>query len=147
MEKTQRKAKLTTKVGKKSAKSADTNLDRAIEALNAKPSAENWKNALGAIKKSKAKYYRIFYEKGLKNTDNLKNAYAIIYDASYKRLFRIPVIEMEGKGIKGATKYLTGLKINNKQRDAAHPLLYLFFYSYVFYLTRFLFRDQIVPYY
>ncbi|MCL5101952.1 MAG: hypothetical protein M1544_01165, partial [Candidatus Marsarchaeota archaeon] len=67
------------------------------------------------LKSSKAKYYRIFYEKGLKDMDNLRNAYAIIYDGSYKRLFRIPIIEMKKGSVEGATRYLVGLKINNRK--------------------------------
>ncbi|MCL4388049.1 hypothetical protein M1567_02765 [Candidatus Marsarchaeota archaeon] len=108
----------TSKTGRKSAldpKMAQKDSDSAIGALNSKPNAENWKSALPLIKKSGAKYYRIFYDSGLKDKDNLKNAYAVLYDSSYKRLFRVPVIEMHDGKIVGATKYLVGLKINNRQ--------------------------------
>lgn len=111
-----KKAKGTAYSKRKSAtKSAKTNPEDAIGALNKEPSVENWKSALPVIKGSGARYYRIFYEKGLKDRDNLKKAYAVIYNASYKRLFRIPVIEMSGSKVEGATKYLIGLKINNRQ--------------------------------
>ena len=96
-------------------KKAETDLDSAVQALNSKPNAENWKSALPIIKKSGAKYYRIFYESGLKDKDNLKNAYAVLYDGSYRRLFKVPVIEMHEGKVVGATKYLVGLKINNRQ--------------------------------
>ena len=96
-------------------KKADKGPDSAIEALNSKPDAENWKSVLPVINKSGAKYYRIFYDSGLKDKDNLRKAYAVLYDGSYKRLFRIPVIEVHDGKIVGATKYLVGLKINNRQ--------------------------------
>ncbi|OJI07939.1 MAG: hypothetical protein BK997_01410 [Candidatus Micrarchaeum sp. ARMAN-1] len=108
----------TSKTSRKSIpaqKRAQKDSDSAIEALNSKPNAENWKSALPLIKKSGAKYYRIFYDSGLKDKDNLKNAYAVLYDSSYKRLFKVPVIEMHEGKIVGATKYLVGLKINNRQ--------------------------------
>ena len=108
----------TSKTGRKSIPAperAQKDSNSAIEALNSKPNAENWESALPLIKKSGAKYYRIFYDSGLKDKDNLKNAYAVLYDSSYKRLFRVPVIEMHEGKIVGATKYLVGLKINNRQ--------------------------------
>ncbi|MCL5679867.1 MAG: hypothetical protein M1465_00790 [Candidatus Marsarchaeota archaeon] len=111
-----KKAKNKTSANRKgTTKSAKTNPEDAIGALNKEPSVENWKSALPVIKSSGARYYRIFYEKGLKDKDNLKKAYAVIYNASYKRLFKIPVIEMSGSKVEGATKYLIGLKINNRQ--------------------------------
>lgn len=88
----------------------------AVTALNNDPSPENWKAAQAFIKKSGAKYYKIFYESGLKGKDDLRGAYVIIYDKSYKRMFRIPIIEDLGKNkIEGATKYLKGLGINNRE--------------------------------
>jgi len=70
---------------------------------------------MDAIRRSGAKYYRIFYGSGLKDKDSLKDAYAILYDKSYKRLFKVPIIEVSGKRFKGATAYLKGLSINNKE--------------------------------
>jgi len=89
--------------------------DSVVEALNSKPNAENWKSALPIIKKSGARYYRIFYDSGLKDKDNLKKAYAVLYDGFYRGLFKVPVIEMHEGKVVGATKYLVGLKINNRQ--------------------------------
>jgi hypothetical protein len=112
MKKTKTAAKSTKA---KATKPAKANKEDVIDTLNKMPSKENWKSALPVIKSSGAKYYRIFYEKGLKDTDNLRKAYAVIYNTSYKRLFRIPVIELNGKKVEGATKYLVGLRINNRQ--------------------------------
>ncbi len=114
--KTTKKAAAKTGARKASAsKKQGNDSDSALEALNSKPNAENWKSALPIIKKSGAKYYRIFYDSGLKDKDNLKKAYAVLYDGSYRRLFKVPVIEMHEGKVVGATKYLVGLKINNRQ--------------------------------
>ncbi|MEM0154791.1 MAG: hypothetical protein QW814_03075 [Methanothrix sp.] len=114
VKKTEKKATAKTKKANVSGGAAK-NANSAIEALNSKPNAENWKSVLPVIKKSGAKYYRIFYESGLKDKDNLRKAYAVLYDGSYKRLFKIPIIEVHEGKIVGATKYLVGLKINNRQ--------------------------------
>lgn len=113
-QKREKEKAVTTKAKSPEKKGGPAHKQNFIEKLNADPSHENWKLAERSIKSSKAKYYKIFYQKGLKDMDSLDKAYAIIYDGSYKRLFRIPIVERDGKKMAGATKHLTGLKINTK---------------------------------
>ncbi len=66
------------------------------------------------VSESKAKYYKVFYPKKLESKKELAYAYAIIYDANYKQMFRIPIFIKEGNDIEGATIYFKSLLNTNK---------------------------------
>ncbi|MDE1869118.1 MAG: hypothetical protein KGH60_04110 [Candidatus Micrarchaeota archaeon] len=88
--------------------------DNKMEALLKDPSEENWSLFAAQAKKDKAKYYYIYYPSGLKTKNDLSNAYAVIYDAKSKPLYKVPIIKRVKSGIEGATFYFKGLEINRK---------------------------------
>lgn len=88
--------------------------NRTAADLEANPDKKHWGLLSAYLKKSKAKYYKVFYPKKLKKLDDLKSAYAVIYDSKYIPMFRIPVtMKVDGK-LQGATIYLKGLLNTNK---------------------------------
>lgn len=88
--------------------------NKVVDELNRNPDKKNWDSFGSYLKKSKAKYYKVFYPKKLKKLDDLKNAYVVIYDSRYIPMFRIPVT-MKAKGkMEGATVYLKDLLNTNK---------------------------------
>ncbi|MGC8478995.1 MAG: hypothetical protein ACP5NE_03680 [Candidatus Micrarchaeia archaeon] len=89
-------------------------IDKIAAKLNADPSKANWERFWKLLPKSKAKYYKVFYPKKLESKKELAYAYAIIYDANYKQMFRIPIFIKEDNDIEGATIYLKGLLNTNK---------------------------------
>ena len=89
-------------------------IDPIVEALSKNPTKENWSKMERKLKKDKARMYYISYPSGLRSKMNLKEAYAIIYDAKAKPLYKLPIL-MKGKtGIEGATYLLKELEINRK---------------------------------
>lgn len=89
----------------------ETSKQDVIAQLEADPTEENWKKAVPKILKE-GKYYYTFYPKGIQGELSLKGAYAIIYDKSYKNLYKVPIFKKVGKGVEGALWYLKGLEIN-----------------------------------
>ncbi|MEM3212309.1 MAG: hypothetical protein QW091_02350 [Candidatus Micrarchaeaceae archaeon] len=82
----------------------------AAAALNNNPSEANWKAFSSALKKSKARFYKITYERGaFKEAEDLKKSYAEIYDSKKKRIAKVPIFKKTKKAIEGATIYLKGL--------------------------------------
>ncbi len=84
-----------------------------IEALDKSPTERNWELARDAILK-KGKYYYPFYPSGVKGKGSLNDAYVVIYDKSYKSLYKVPIMRKSGSGIGGAIWFLKGLEINRK---------------------------------
>ena len=78
-----------------------------IAQLEANPSEENWKKARAKILKE-GKYYYTFYPNGVQGSMSLKGAYVIIYDKSYKNLYKIPISKKVGRDIEGATMVSQG---------------------------------------
>ncbi|MDE1846935.1 MAG: hypothetical protein KGH52_02645 [Candidatus Micrarchaeota archaeon] len=95
---------------------ANENIRKASEALWKDQSDKNWGAFSGTIKKSNARYYRVFFEKEakLKKTEDLRKSFAEIYDAKYRPIARVPIFKGKGKNIEGATIYLKGLQVNNR---------------------------------
>ncbi len=70
----------------------------------------NWEKFGAALKKSKAKYYRVNFEKGrVQRVDDLRKSYAEIFDSRANAIAKIPVFRKKGKGIRGSLIYLKGL--------------------------------------
>ena len=84
-----------------------------IEALNVSPTERNWELARESILK-KGKYYYPFYPSGVKGKGSLNDAYVVIYDKSYKSLYKLPIMRRLGSGVEGATWFLKGLEINRR---------------------------------
>lgn len=103
----------TTKTAKKTKEKIKGKKD-LIEELNSNPDEKNWSLFKQRAKKDKAKYYYVIYPKEVKDSLNLRKAYAVIYDNRYKQLYKVPIIKTTGKGIRGATIYLEGLEVNRK---------------------------------
>ncbi|HUY70580.1 MAG TPA: hypothetical protein VMV00_03380 [Candidatus Baltobacteraceae bacterium] len=91
-----------------------TKIDPLVEELNKSPTKENWAKMERKMKKDKAKMYYIFYPSGLKSKMNLKQAYAVIYNAQAKPLYKLPILMKDRSGIEGATYCLKELQINRK---------------------------------
>ncbi|MDE1833298.1 MAG: hypothetical protein KGH58_02665 [Candidatus Micrarchaeota archaeon] len=95
-------------------KNAKAKPDPLVLELGRNPTKENWARMGRKMKADKARMYYIFYPSGLKSKMNLKDAYAVIYDARAKPLYKVPIL-MKGKfGIEGATYLLKELEINRK---------------------------------
>jgi hypothetical protein len=70
----------------------------------------NWKRFGAALKKGKARYYRVNFEKGkVQRVDDLRKSYAEIFDSKAKLIAKIPIFRKEGKKIRGSLIYLKGL--------------------------------------
>lgn len=96
---------------------AKTNAKQKVDkmaALLKDQSEKNWETFPAQAKKDKAKYYYIYYPSGLKTKNDLSSAYAVIYDAKAKPLYKVPIIKRVKGGIEGATIYFKGLEINRK---------------------------------
>lgn len=88
--------------------------DSFIEEFGSNPDEKNWKLFLNKAKKDKARYYHVIYPQGVKNKLSLSGAYAVIYNSSYKQLYKIPIIKKTKNGIEGATIYLKELEVNRR---------------------------------
>ncbi|HUC38906.1 MAG TPA: hypothetical protein VL944_02130 [Candidatus Acidoferrum sp.] len=82
--------------------------------LSEHPDKKHWESFAAYLKKSKAKYYKVFFPKKLKKLKDLKSAYAVIYDSRYVPMFSIPIIMKTAGKVQGATIYLKGLINTNK---------------------------------
>ena len=85
-----------------------------IDELNKSPDERHWALFAKQAQKDRAKYYYVLYPKEVKDSLNLRKAYAVIYDGRYKQLYKVPILKTSGKGIRGATIYLKGLEVNRK---------------------------------
>ncbi len=86
----------------------------AVDELNANPDRKHWEAFHRYLLKSRAKYYKVFYPKKVERAKDLTVAFAVIYDAKYTPLFRIPIVLKDGKKIGGATIYFKELLNTNK---------------------------------
>ncbi len=83
--------------------------------LSSKPTRANWERFARSLRESKAAFYSIRYSGGkISSKEDLRDAYAQIYDSKEKPIARVPVVIEDGKRIKGATIYLKGLLNLNK---------------------------------
>jgi hypothetical protein len=86
------------------------NLKSLSEVLWKEPSDATWIMFVDALKKSNAKYYSITYPgKNLSKAQDLRKAYAEIYDSKNNVITRVPIYRVTNRKIEGATVYLSGL--------------------------------------
>ncbi|MEM3839293.1 MAG: hypothetical protein QXF01_01800 [Candidatus Micrarchaeaceae archaeon] len=94
---------------------ANDNFREVAAKLLEDPSEKNWKEFSSALKRSKAKFYNIVFAKGkLSKKDDLREAFAEIYDSKERLLAKVPIFMKKGGGIEGTTIYLRGLLSLNK---------------------------------
>jgi len=91
-----------------------TDLENEAKILWEDPSEENWNKFREILKRSKAKYYRVKYEKSLGTTEDLRKSYAEIFDSKYNIIAKVPIFKKVGSKIEGATINLEGLLNANK---------------------------------
>ncbi|MDE1871448.1 MAG: hypothetical protein KGI06_04395 [Candidatus Micrarchaeota archaeon] len=96
------------------ARAKTTGSDPFIGEFSRNPDERNWGLFRKRMLKDRAKYYYVVYPSSLKGKMSLREAYAVIYDGSYRQLYRIPIIKETSKGIEGATMYLKELDVNRK---------------------------------
>lgn len=85
-------------------------IDEIIKAIGKEQSKSNWEKFGKALSKSGIKYYLVKFDKAKVNkTEDLRKAYAELYDAKEKLVYQIPIIMNNGKSIRGTTIYLKGL--------------------------------------
>ena len=79
-------------------------------------SEANWEKLSDSLKKNRIAYYKVFFEKksGIRKIEDLRKSYAQLYDSKYKTVAKIPIFKKNKLGMEGATIYLKGLLINNR---------------------------------
>jgi hypothetical protein len=93
----------------------NSDLGSAAKQLWKSNGEKDWQKFRNILKKSKAKYYKIVFEKGKVATkEDLRDSYALLYDAKFKEIAKVPIFMVKNKGIEGATIYLEGLLNTNK---------------------------------
>ena len=91
------------------------NFQTILEQLNKEQSEKNWDKFAKELPKSKAKQYRVVYQKGnIAKSDDLLDSYAELFDSKDKMLGKVPIFLREGKKVRGATIYLKRLSNLNK---------------------------------
>jgi hypothetical protein len=92
-----------------------TTIKEIVERLNDNPSEANWKRFASEIKRSGARYYRMFYPAGRSGKSSIREAYAVLYDGRRRSLFRVPACKKSGSAVEDATEYLKGLTPNKEE--------------------------------
>lgn len=82
-----------------------------IAKLNADPTKANWEAARKKLL-DEGRYYYVFFPNGMKGKSSLFDANVVIYNKAGKQLYKVPVYQKEGRGVRGATIHLKGLEIN-----------------------------------
>ncbi|MGC8669692.1 MAG: hypothetical protein ACP5TL_00890 [Candidatus Micrarchaeia archaeon] len=93
----------------KSRKKTKLSINEIAEKLWQDPSEENWKAFYDVLNNSKARYYKIIYEKKLGKSEDLTKSFARVYDAGLRPIAKIPIIKKSKNKIEGATIYLRNL--------------------------------------
>ena len=88
----------------------------AVDALWKEQNEKNWKNMASALKNSSVMYYRVvFANQGkLNKMQDLTKSFANLYDAKYKMVAKVPIFMKVKNKVRGATIYLTGLQVLNR---------------------------------
>lgn len=92
-------------------------LKELVENLNDNPTEANWQALARKMNKGKAKYYRIFYSSGTGVKQGRAQAYAVLYDAKHRSMFRLPIHSKAGKKLESVMEYLKGLALNKSAEE------------------------------
>ncbi len=70
-----------------------------------------------SLKKSGIKYYKIIFANGgkLNRMQDITKSVAKLYDSRYNLVTKVPLFVRNGKEIAGATIYLVGLSVCNRE--------------------------------
>ena len=95
---------------------SNSRIDKAADTLWKEQSEENWEALAGALKGSSVKYYKVVFanEGKLSKMQDLTKSFVDLYDAKYKQVTKVPLFKKDGKRVRGATIYLTGLQVSNR---------------------------------
>lgn len=95
---------------------ASPKIQAAADRLWKEQSDSNWDTFASALKGSGIKYYKVVFanEGKLNKMQDITKSYANLYDAKYGLVAKVPIFMKDGKRIRGATIYLTGLQVSNK---------------------------------
>ena len=85
-----------------------------VDQLSSHQDKAHWEAFRKYLLKSKAKYYKVFFPKKIKSKQDMREAYAVIYDSKYVPMFRIPITMTVGGKMQGATIYFKELLNTNK---------------------------------
>ncbi|MCL5093193.1 MAG: hypothetical protein M1128_01855 [Candidatus Marsarchaeota archaeon] len=91
-----------------------SDLLEVVKALNNDPNKSNWEAISSCIKRSNASYYKVIYPKKIKEKQDLKSAYVILYDSKFKIIGKIPILSKSNRETRGMLFYLRGLSLNRK---------------------------------
>ncbi len=91
-----------------------SDIRKVVEALNNDPSKSNWEAMSSCIKRSSVSYYKVVYPKKIKEKQDLKSAYVILYDYKFRIIGKIPILSKSSHGANGMLFYLRGLNLNRK---------------------------------
>ena len=87
-----------------------------MEEFRKNPDLAHWERFVTMLKKDKAAYYRtVFAGNNIEKADDLKDAYVIVYDKDYERLYTAPLALLKNGKYEGATIYFKDLEINRKE--------------------------------
>lgn len=93
-------------------RSKTSKTDTFITEFMSNPDKAHWSEFSRLCARMKAKYYAVVFPGGLGGKADLSKAYAIIYNAARKPLYKVPIIMRSGKSIEGATIMFRGLELN-----------------------------------
>ncbi|MDE1846120.1 MAG: hypothetical protein KGH53_02475 [Candidatus Micrarchaeota archaeon] len=98
-------------------KDSKQNFNEIAQRLWKDQSEDNWKELAASLKKDNVKYYKVFFEKKskLNKIEDLRKSYAQLYDSKYRSVAKVPIFKKGKNGMEGATIYLKGLMVNNKE--------------------------------
>ncbi len=94
---------------------AKADIQDIVDALWKDQSEGHWKAFVKALPRSGLKYYKVVYPNGkLQRAQDLRKAYAQLYDSKQRPIVKIPIFEKKSGTVVGATYYMNGLLTVNK---------------------------------
>lgn len=96
---------------------SNSKIQKAADMLWKEQNENNWRNLANSLKRSGTRYYRIVFanEGKLNKMQDLTKSFANLYDAKYKLIAKVPIFMKVKERVRGATIYLTGLQVLNKE--------------------------------
>ncbi len=94
----------------------NSKIQRAADLLWKEQNEDNWKNLADSLEKGRARYYRVVFanEGKLNKMQDLTKSFANLYDAKYNLIAKVPIFMRDKARVRGATIYLSGLQVLNK---------------------------------
>lgn len=94
---------------------AKANIKEIAGTLWKAPTEQNWEKFSKALRGSGVVYYKTMFanEGKLSKMQDLTKSSVQLYDSKFRPITKVPMFKKEGKSLRGATKYLEGLKVSN----------------------------------